>query len=188
MVDRMYTSAGRPYRRSVRLQDFTYRGATYFVTICTYRRECTLGETSGDIVNLSPTGQIVDEEWRRTAVIRPDVILDDYVVMPNHMHALLYIPRLADAPANVRSLGSLIGAFKGEVTRRVRREISAGAEVWHRNYYEHVVRSQHELDRFRRYIAENPSRWAFDRDNPELRARRGAPVPPSAVTLRLTSA
>jgi putative transposase len=77
------------HRHSIRLEGYDYaQEGAYFVTICTHRRECLLGEVIGDTVCLNPFGEIVREEWLRTAVIRPYVALDEFVVMPNHLHGV----------------------------------------------------------------------------------------------------
>jgi len=89
------------HRQSVRMKEFDYAtNARWFVTVCTHERKCTLGEIAeGEEmpeVKLSEVGKIVEEEWLRTAELRPYVLLDEYVIMPNHFHALLEI--IADSP------------------------------------------------------------------------------------------
>ena len=79
-------------RRSLRMPGYDYAGhGAYFVTICTYRRECLLGRVENDTVVLSPMGEIVREEWLRSAEIRREIALDEFVVMPNHMHGIVFI-------------------------------------------------------------------------------------------------
>src|SRR3954462_15533537 len=73
-------------RRSVRLPDHSYTEGGYFVTICTQNRACIFGEISGDSIQLSEAGKIACEEWAQTAVVRPYVQVDSFVVMPNHTH------------------------------------------------------------------------------------------------------
>ena len=154
----MRTSSGLPYRRSVRLNACSYRNATVFVTICAFEMRCLFGRVEDDRVLLSPLGEIVGREWLRSKAVRPDVLFDEYTVMPNHMHALVCVPAIGrDRPSQKRSLGSLVGGFKGSVTRRV------SQRVWQRNYHEHVVRDERELEQIRTYIRENPMRWAIDR-------------------------
>jgi len=85
-------------RRSLRLQDYDYRGAgAYFVTICSFQRECLFGEVVDGEVRLTPFGEIVREEWLNTAALRPHVDLDAFVVMPNHFHAVIFIMHVDDA-------------------------------------------------------------------------------------------
>ena len=154
----MQTSSGLPYRRSTRLKGWTYRDATFFITICTHEKHWTLGRVVNDRVVLSPLGETVDREWQYSKYVRPEVQFDEYVVMPNHMHALVYVPNLLHEEASRRrSLATLVNGFKGAVTR------AASRLVWQRGYHEHVVRSERELELIRTYIGENPGRWAADR-------------------------
>jgi putative transposase len=150
----MRTSSGLPYRRSVRLTPSSYRDATIFLTICSYEKRCTFGRVEDDHVVLSPMGEIVNREWLRSKNVRPDVLFDEYTIMPNHMHALVCVPT---ADGSRSSLASLVRGFKGAVTRAV------GQEVWQRGYHEHIVRDERELEMVRTYIRENPVRWAVDR-------------------------
>lgn len=79
-------------RRSIRLEGYDYAGGgAYFVTICTHGRECRFGEVVDGELQLNDLGRIVEEEWLRTPTVRPNVLLDAYVVMPNHLHAVLII-------------------------------------------------------------------------------------------------
>ncbi len=128
-------------------------------------------------------------EWIRTAAIRREIELDEWVVMPNHLHGFLvsadegappFPPPLPDdAPCDVptstvftrppKSLGSLIAGFKSAVTKRINElRKTPGAPVWQRNYYEHIIRDERSLNRIREYIANNPAQWDTDRENPNL--------------------
>ena len=175
---------GAPSRRSIRLPGYDYRApAGYFVTICTARRLPLFGSVVDGSVHLSRFGEIVREEWFRTARVRPGVLLleDEFVVMPNHLHGIVWLteeppgaglgseqpggsrPRLAAG-----SLGAIVGAFKAVTARRIDRERGTpGAPVWQRNYWERIIRSERELERIRRYIAENPLRWDADSLHPD---------------------
>src|SRR5262249_4014983 len=127
---------------------------------------------------LEPYGGIVDGEWLRTPQVRPEISLDEYVIMPNHFHAIVLISsesrvaapdaRLGQAPTEhtgraPRSLGSLVAGFKATTTRR---RGTPGMPFWQRNYYEHVMRDDRDLNRIRSYIQTNPLRWAEDEYNP----------------------
>ena len=123
-------------------------------------------------------------EWIRTAAIRREIELDEWVVMPNHLHGIIVIadnvgahgraPLPDDAPCDVptstvftrppKSLGSLIAGFKSAVTKRINElRKTPGAPVWQRNYYEHIVRDENELNQIRQYIMDNPAKWETDR-------------------------
>jgi REP element-mobilizing transposase RayT len=166
-------------RRTARLPQYDYtRTGAYFVTVCTWHRACLFGEIVDERVRLSPEGEVVHEEWRRTALIRPGVELDAFIVMPNHLHGVILLPgsdishnrtgsRQGRAFRASGSLGSVVAGFKQAVTLRLRRLEDPIAKrvkrVWQRNYYEHVVRTEAELSHVRRYIEENPRRWARER-------------------------
>ena len=85
----------KPQRRHpLRLKDCDYRqGGAYFITICTHNRKCLLAEVIDQEVRLNNWGRVVESEWRQTAILRPYVTLDVYVVMPNHFHAIFFFSR-----------------------------------------------------------------------------------------------
>jgi putative transposase len=174
----MKTSGGLPYRRTTRLPAVDgVVNATWFVTICAFRKEKIFGEVVDGRVELSGIGVIVADEWFRSSLIRPEVVLDEWVVMPNHLHAIAYVPGAAGS-AGVpdalraslrrprRSLASLIAGFKASVTCRVR--VAMGDQqfrVWQERYYDHGIRSPRALQQIREYIRENPARWETDPEN-----------------------
>ena len=175
------------HRRSIRLRGNDYtRGGTYFVTVCSHNRECLFGVMVNGAVQLNKWGQIVWEEWMRTESVRPNVQLDTFIVMPNHFHGIVVITdwvgarrclalgkRATHRVAPTRgiypnSLGSIIGQFKSNVTRRINlSRDTPGMRVWQRNYYEHVIRNENNLLKIRQYIEGNPSQWKNDENHPE---------------------
>jgi len=185
----------RHHRRSIRLRGYDYtRPGAYFVTIVTRRRECLLGEIVDGKMVLSEYGRIVAEEWERTALVRPYVRLDEFVVMPNHIHGIIWIVgddavgatrpvgatrRVAPTgsttggrPTGPRagSLGAIIAQFKSAAAKRINQiRGTPGVPVWQRNYYEHIVRNERALNAIRQYIRNNPARWTDDRENPHRR-------------------
>ena len=175
------TSAIVRTRKSTRLPEYDYgQTGAYFLTICTYQRECLFGEIADGEMRLNACGNVVVEEWLRSSGVRVEIELDAFVVMPNHVHAIVIMhndvgatgrsplgaARRPGGPAK-RSLGAFIAGFKSSVTSRINQLRSTqGARIWQRNYYEHVVRSPAEHDRIRRYIADNPRAWPDDEENP----------------------
>lgn len=159
-------------RRSVRYGAYDYsRSGAYFLTICPWNRQCIFGQVTGTAVVLTPEGKIVHEEWLKTPTHRSYVRLDQFIVMPNHFHGVLFLEggegTARRAPTRFgkqlpRSLAAVIGAFKSAVARRV------GRPVWQRNFFEHIIRNDESLSQIRRYIANNPSNWSSDPENPEL--------------------
>ena len=153
--------------------DYASEGA-YFVTMCTRDRECLFGRMENGKMICNRYGQIALACWQDIPGHFNHVLLDEYVVMPNHVHGIIWIngPRRGDAcvaPAYLpngpakKSLGAIIGSFKSAVTRRINRSWKmAGESIWQRNYYEHIIRNDDELNRITQYIADNPMNWAMD--------------------------
>ncbi len=152
----------------MRLPGYNYSQAgTYFVTLCTYRKSTIFGFILNGETMLSDLGMIVREEWRHISKFRPNVQLDQFVVMPNHLHGLVIIEDDYDFASSrtlqAGSLGAIIGQYKIAVTRRAKSSrINYGQNIWQRNYHEHIVRNDKTLNDIRRYIIENPARWQDD--------------------------
>ncbi len=142
----------------------------YFVTIVAANRQCVFGDIVGDVLQANQLGQIIEEEWLGTAVVRPGVTLEAFVLMPNHVHGIVGLPATSSKIKNelhARSLASLVRGFKAAVTRRHRLAIAnPDAIVWQRNYYEHIIRDENDWTATHAYIADNPRRWAEDDENP----------------------
>jgi putative transposase len=186
-----YNEGERP-RRSIRLPDYDYTSpGAYFITICTHRRDLLFGEAADGDVVLNQYGQIAREEWQASEQIRREIELDIFVIMPNHLHGIVWIRETNETPtvrahgrAPVpqrpllrlpRSLGSFVAGYKSVVTARVNQmRGTPGASVWQRNYYEHVIRNDASLEKIREYIQHNPARWCDDRLHPNARRDRRA--------------
>ena len=169
-------------RRSVRLKDYDYtRPGAYFVTICTRDRKCLFGEITDGKMIMNNIGKLVFEFWKNIPKHFLHVDLDKYVVMPNHLHGLLILlDNCRDTACRVPtlehfgnpvfcSLPTVVRSFKSAVTKHVNiLHNTPGKSFWHPRYYEHVVRNKKELTSIREYIITNPTRWAFDHENPCL--------------------
>ncbi|MCR4439467.1 MAG: transposase [bacterium] len=176
----------RHHRRSIRLKgyDYTQPGA-YFITIVTHDRTHLFGRVVDGVMRLNALGEMVREEWFKTARIRPYVPLraDEFVVMPNHIHGIIWIVDVGAtrrvAPTSVghtkrpcgpvpSPIGAIVCQFKSAVTKRTNALSNTyGVSLWQRNYYEHIIRNDKTLEVIRQYIAENPLRLHLDRYNPE---------------------
>jgi putative transposase len=169
------------HRKSVRLRgyDYTQAGA-YFVTIMTYRRDCLFGEILDGEMALNDFGNIADECWRFIPKHFPSAELGAHVVMPNHVHGIIVLNETVGATQWVAptkpgkhpigpkrgSLGAIIGAFKMAVTRQIQSEHTTTG-IWQRNYYEHIIHNECEMDKIWRYIESNPEQWDEDDENPD---------------------
>lgn len=167
-----------PNRRRLRLQGYDYRrpGAYFFTTIAANRTPL-FGEFQGNRLRLSRFGAIVHRVWLSLPGRFPGVSLDEFVVMPDHVHGILWLgehPLLdtaqgAPAPPSgcprgspgqpLHDLRAVIGTFKSYVTLEINQARSTpGARVWQRSFHERIIRSQRALVAIRRYIRENPVR------------------------------
>ena len=121
---------------------------------------------------LNDAGKIVEDEWLKSGEIRNEILLDEWVVMPNHFHGILIITdtRRGDRPVaptrpgpKPKSIGALMSGFKSAVTKRINKmRGTPGAKLWQRNYWERVIRDGNELNRMREYIINNPLTWEKD--------------------------
>jgi len=169
----METNRNRHPRRSIRLQGFDYsQPGAYFVTVCTRERACLFGDVVDGEMRLNEAGRIVEQCWSAISIHFPNVVLDAFVVMPNHVHGIVLIAgetvgakNVSPLPGTSKTIGSIVRGFKIGVTKWFRDNCGIG-EVWQRNYYEHIIRDDGSLNRIREYIRNNPMRWAFDRENP----------------------
>ncbi|MDP2586322.1 MAG: hypothetical protein Q8P32_00920 [Candidatus Komeilibacteria bacterium] len=168
-------------RHSIRLPEHDYsQSGIYFVTICCYEKQHFFGEINDGRMLLSPIGQIAKQCWLDISQHFRNVILDEYVIMPNHVHGLIEIVNHNHnvgaqnfAPLRgsqnkfqvmPRSLGSIIRGYKIGVTKWCRQN-NMEYFKWQRNYYERIIRDEMELFRVRKYIKNNPVNWQTDKNN-----------------------
>lgn len=182
----------RHHRRSIRLKGYDYAQAgVYFVTICTHQRQLFFENPA--ILHAA------EECWLAIPDHAAVVELDEWVVMPNHMHGIMVIdphgrgvqlnaptvnapttdaPREPANPYSVISprrntLSVIVRTYKAAVTTACR-QMGRDEFAWQRNYYEHIIRNERELNAIRQYIQNNPLKWALDRDNPTNWKGKGA--------------
>lgn len=160
------------HRRTIRLSEWDYCApALYFVTICTYQRQCLFAEPVYHEIVANALVKIPHQPHAN------HVILNEWIVMPNHIHMILdfrdapkrpstpiHATKLQNAPAG--SLGVVVGRYKTAVTTRLNHlRQTPRANVWQRGYYERIIRNEQEWQATQNYIRNNPARWAEDRDN-----------------------
>jgi len=137
---------------------------------------------------LNQYGHVAQHCWVDIPRHFPNVVLDEFVIMPNHMHGIIVLldanhiavgathasplqnnDSISTRPQGPKkqSISSIVGSFKSAVTKRVNQmRDTPGAKLWQRNYWEHIIRDENELKRIREYIANNPLQWEWDRENP----------------------
>ncbi len=174
----------QPKRKRIRLKNFEYNNVgAYFVTICTEGRKCILSEVKHEecidgqenhtsangcaIVGariarpndpiLTEIGTIVDHAIQNIPDIYPAVSIEEYVIMPNHIHMLLRI--CADKygrPMAAPTISRIVNQLKGYVSKQV------GHPMWQKLYYDHIIRNKKDFERHVKYIYENPLNWFYD--------------------------
>ena len=181
-------------RRSIRLKGYDYsQPGAYFITICTKDREPWFEK-------YPELKRIIEEQWHRLPDRFPNIKLDAFTIMPNHIHGIIFVGAPLAVARNVGvtftvtqdmtnpapTLGDIVGAFKSLCVNRWLRYIKQTegdhkgrpyiGKFWQRNYYEHIIRNDDELNRIRKYIAENPLKWDLDAENPDNWNRYGKSV------------
>ncbi|PXF56977.1 MAG: hypothetical protein C4B58_11525 [Deltaproteobacteria bacterium] len=175
------------HRRSIRLKGYDYsQTGAYFVTICTQNRECLFGKIVDKEMILNDPGRMVEKWYRELENKFADIVCDQCTIMPNHIHFVIQTGVGADlrvCPDTGEHIGSplhtVIQWFKTMTTNEYIRGVKQNGwstfpgKLWQRNYYEHIVRNENELNRIREYIVNNPLQWELDRENPNGRRDKG---------------
>ena len=164
-------------RRSIRLKGYDYSQAgRYFVTICTYKSRCIFGKVKDKRICLNRAGVIIERCWNDLETrYNGEIHIDEFIVMPNHVHGIIFIPDLGragfkPAPTRKHPLSEIVRAFKTFSSRRINElRNSPGTPVWQRNYYEHVIRNESDYRQIGEYILYNPAKWEMDRENPNAK-------------------
>ncbi len=173
-----------PNRRSIRLAGYDYADAgLYFLTICVNdKKQAIFGKIENNVALLNNIGRIAERCWLEIPQHFKNVVLHEYVIMPNHIHGIIELVGANNhspendnrqnshenikkwgniagekcfAPAGTsRTIGSIVRGFKIGVTKQL------GYSIWQRNYFEHIVRSADDYIRISTYIAQNPQKWA----------------------------
>lgn len=199
------TASNQGRHRSIRLSGYDYaQGGVYAFTIVVASRRCCLGRVVGEEFVCAVAGSIVQDVWNRLPSRFATILLDAFVVMPNHVHGIVILgaqpgfghevamnddatPGIVASPFMATystqpptksgkpplqppsrnpaapALGEIVRSLKAASTTRIRKECLPDF-AWQPGYWDRIVRNDHELDRFRGYIATNPVRWTMDRE------------------------
>lgn len=160
------------HRQSIRLKDYDYSEAgAYFVTVCAWKKEYLFGEIKNGEMMLNECGETVAKWWEAIPDHFHHVELDEFVIMPNHVHGIIVLNVGAIETRKHRRqmlLPKIIGRLKMNSAKHINIiRTTPGVPVWQRNYYEHVIRDEPELHTIREYIRQNPLKWDIDEENPE---------------------
>ena len=179
-------------RRSIRVKGYDYtQPGYYFITLVAKNRYCIFGSIAESDIKLNEIGELVVSCWLRIPDNFEHTTLDEFILMPNHLHGIIVIEEavgmgeaFGGIPQNVDnisslnasplqpigtksgSLGAIIQNFKSVSTRIVNKQFfKPGNKIWQRNYFERIIRNERELNAITCYIQQNPIRWQVDREN-----------------------
>ena len=164
-----------PKRKSTRLKDFDYSSAgAYFVTVCTRDRKQILsqvvkpmGTAVGEglappeyLTQLTPCGKIAQEQLFLLEDRYPSVTIEDYVIMPDHIHIVVFLHETTGGASPSPTLDDVICAFKS-LTSRICKQCYGIEKIFQRSSAEHIVRDKVDYETRKKYIYENPMRWYY---------------------------
>jgi putative transposase len=148
---------------------------SYFITICTHEMRHRFGYIKNETIFLSDIGRIVEEEWSISFDIRKELFCEAFVIMPNHLHAILRIEPSDDligasvahgvAVRAPRSISSFVAGFKAAATKRVHLLPHAPKRLWKARFHDRLIRDEAAYLNIARYIDKNPERWGKDKFN-----------------------
>ena len=180
------------YRKQIRLEKYDYSDeGWYFVTICTQNKECLFGDIVNNKMILNQNGLLINENWRQL-INKFSIELDEFVIMPNHIHGIIVIRQanivgvsfmkpktnMIISKSNrhmgllnnkkglinqTPTLGLIIRYFKSKCTYELHKD-GFNNDLWQRNYYEHIIRNEKQYCQIRKYIKDNPINWEVDRN------------------------
>lgn len=155
----------------------------YYVTLTTSGKQCLFGKIENEKMTLNDNGIIVKDEWLKSAEIRKEVQLDDFVIMPNHIHGIVMISQKEEIikPLDLKSpqriekrkyvhpkklLDAFISGFKSSTSDQINdRQNTQQNAIWQRTYDEHTIKNKEDYKRLTKYIFNNPKNWDHDIEN-----------------------
>ena len=184
-------------RRSIRLKGYDYSQAgAYFITVCAWNKECLFGEIKDGEMLLNEYGEIIMKCWDTIPSHFLHVETDEFIVMPNHMHGIVLVnncrgevsppfsevvafnsktkkaPKQGGETPPLRNItfGQIVAYFKYQSAKQINQNRNTPrVPVWQRNYYEHIIRDDRELQAIREYTRYNPLKWDEDEENPVMK-------------------
>ena len=165
-------------QKRYRLPEYDYsQEGCYFITICTRNQECYFGKIIKEKMKLSTIGKVAKRYWLRIPENYMNVELDEYTIMPNHIHGILiiknkcrntpwHVPTKNLHPLVKNSISSIINHYKGNIKRYCNKNKMEYFE-WQSRFFDHIIRNEKSLNKIRQYIIYNPSKWEIDKNNPE---------------------
>ena len=141
-------------RKLNRLKDYNYsQDGYYFITICTKNRDESFGKIKNNEMILNEIGTITQKCWLEISQHFPNVLLDEFIIMPDHVHGIIIIQNDIIA-TNVTTNHEI----------RNRHACSLQGFTWQKSFYDHIIRNDNSLNKIRDYIKNNPINWLVDKD------------------------
>ena len=139
-------------RKNNRIPQYDYSNINYyFVTICTKDKKCIFGYIKDERMYQTSIGEIIEDNIIKIDTIYKNIYVDDYVVMPNHLHMIISITTKSEI-----NVSRIINQFKGKISKEI------GHSIWQKSFYDHVIRNEKDYLRIREYIGENILKWNLD--------------------------
>jgi putative transposase len=152
-------------RQSIRLKTHDYASTgCYFITICTFQREYCLGAIDSNRMYLNNVGMAIYQSWLVLPQRFSFVILDQFIIMPDHVHAIIQLQRpdmyRVGAASSAPTIGDIVRCYKSETARIANRLLHrSNRPFWQRGYWDRIIRDDAELKQVRQYIRDNPKNW-----------------------------
>ena len=147
-----YDTERYPQRKNPRLKNYDYSSeGVYFITICTHEKKCLFGQAEQHTLY----GSYAVQGFRDLSFHYPNVVVDKFVVMPNHVHAILVIQK------STHNLARVIGSYKSFVTKKIH-ESQPNVKVWQASFHDHIIRNEKSYQMIWQYIDVNPMNWEKD--------------------------
>ena len=141
-----------PRRKNIRLKYYdNSEEGMYFITICTRNRIKLFGEIETKEIKLTKVGKIVEKSIINLEKIYNNITIDEYIVMPNHIHIIIIINE-----KNNLTISRIINQYKGRITKTI------GYPIWQKLFYEHIIRNESEYYKIKQYIQNNIVNWKND--------------------------
>ncbi len=174
------------HRKSIRLKGYDYsKTGLYFITLCVEDKQHLFGDVIDGKMILNPLGQIANDEWLNTSNIRDNILLHEFIIMPNHFHSIIEInfkkgkndQSIGAFKSPSQTIGSIIRGYKIATTKKIKdflkeENIRTGelqfaptinSKIWQRNYYENIIRDEKAYQNISNYIKNNPAKWHEDK-------------------------
>ena len=159
-----------PNRKHPRLKNYDYSTAgAYFITICTQNRQCILSRVVGR--GLAPAamngfdytsfGKIAETQLLLLEERYPGLSIDRYVIMPNHIHAIILLNHEAAGASPHPTIMDVVCSYKSLTTRECKKNGFTG-KLFQTSFYEHVIQCREDYEEIADYICENPVRWGCE--------------------------